>query len=498
MGSRNKSVISQWIVPSVIVTITVMAMLFNFLHKNTERANETVTKELIVAVEGYGERYRNELLNLQIAARPVCLMLAEEETDDSEYVARALKAVIENLMAYQIYYCDESGAGIDQDGGEISVADTGYFSEILKSDGVSYIYADEADGLNQDTIIVAVRVPRADETKYMLIYHSLIDFCNLVGNYDYEPDPILALIDSEGKILVTDEPESEFVQSGNLLDVLQSVNSEGAKALKARIVSGTKGSTVAVVGEETRTFVYVPFKINGWEIVLGVHNDYMDKEVKYQCANARNMARQLCIVILAFIAFVMVYIVISRIRSNENKKQLENKADTDLLTGLNNKLATERKIKEYMSGHPDTQSMMLLLDIDNFKKINDTMGHAFGDEVLRSLGQQIGANFRASDIIGRVGGDEFMVFLKGIESKETIRKEAKKVETFFRGFQAGEYVKYAATASIGAAIYPQEGADFETLYKAADQGLYKAKKRGKNQLAFYRDEWEKDENGEPA
>ncbi len=496
MGSKNKSVISQWIVPSAIATITVMAMLFNFLHKNTERANETITKELTVAAEGYSERYRNELLDLQIAARPVCLILAEEETEDSGYEARALKAVIENLMAYQVYYCDESGVGIDQNGEEISVADTGYFPEILKSDGVSYIYADEADGLNQDTIIAAIRVPRTDETKYMLIYHSLIDFCNLVSNYDYEPDPFLALIDSEGKILVTDEPQSKFVQGGNLVDAVQSADSEEAKALKARLISGTRGSTVAAVGGEARTLVYVPFKINGWVIVLGVHNDYMDKQIKYECANARSMAKQLCIVILAFIAFVMVYIVISRIRSNESKKQLENKADTDLLTGLNNKLATERKIKEYMAAHPDTQSMMLLLDIDNFKKINDTMGHAFGDEVLRSLGQQIGANFRASDIIGRVGGDEFMVFLKGIENKETVRKEAKKVETFFRGFQAGEYVKYAATASIGAAIYPQEGADFETLYKAADQGLYKAKKRGKNQLAFYRDEWEKEESGE--
>ena len=168
---------------------------------------------------------------------------------------------------------------------------------------------------------------------------------------------------------------------------------------------------------------------------------------------------------------------------------MEDKADTDLLTGLNNKLATERKIKDYMAQNPKTQSMMFLLDIDNFKKINDTMGHAFGDEVLRSLGQQIGANFRATDIIGRIGGDEFMIFLKGIEDETVIRKEAKKIENFFKGFQAGEYVKYAATASIGAAIFPHDGADFETLYKAADQGLYKAKKRGKNQLAFYKDEW---------
>ena len=141
--------------------------------------------------------------------------------------------------------------------------------------------------------------------------------------------------------------------------------------------------------------------------------------------------------------------------------------------------------------------MLFILDIDNFKKINDTMGHAFGDEVLRSLGQQIGVIFRATDIIGRIGGDEFMIFLKGVSDKQAVYKEAKKVENFFKNFQAGEYVKYAATASIGVAIFPHEGNDFETLYKAADQGLYKAKKRGKNQLAFYRDEWGLKEGEQP-
>ena len=133
--------------------------------------------------------------------------------------------------------------------------------------------------------------------------------------------------------------------------------------------------------------------------------------------------------------------------------------------------------------------MIFLLDVDNFKTINDTMGHAFGDEVLSTLGEEISSIFRASDIIGRVGGDEFMIFLKGVPTREVVRKEAKKVEDFFKTFQVGENVKYAVRASIGVAVFPHEGTDFETLYKAADQGLYKAKRRGKGQLAFYEDAW---------
>jgi diguanylate cyclase (GGDEF)-like protein len=115
------------------------------------------------------------------------------------------------------------------------------------------------------------------------------------------------------------------------------------------------------------------------------------------------------------------------------------------------------------------------------------MGHAFGDEVLKTLGSTIGSIFRVTDIIGRTGGDEFTVFLKFLKTDENTLKEAEKLVQFFKDFTAGEYVKYSATASIGAAVYPTHGRDYETLYKAADQALYKAKKRGKNQLAFYDD-----------
>lgn len=136
---------------------------------------------------------------------------------------------------------------------------------------------------------------------------------------------------------------------------------------------------------------------------------------------------------------------------------------------------------------------MFVFDVDNFKKINDTMGHAFGDEVLSSLGHQVGAMFRASDIVGRTGGDEFMILLKNLNGDGVLEKEAQKLCDFFKGFQPGQYVKYAATASIGAAVFPKDGTDFESLYKAADSALYVAKKRGKSQLAFYGEESEKSE-----
>jgi len=185
--------------------------------------------------------------------------------------------------------------------------------------------------------------------------------------------------------------------------------------------------------------------------------------------------------VVTILNIIQIYI------SNKNTEDLKDMAETDQLTGLKNKLATETEIKEYIAEYPDSLAMMFIVDIDNFKKINDTMGHAFGDEVLRELGRNIGINFRVSDIIGRTGGDEFTIFLKNLKEDANTLREAQKLIYFFKHFQVGDYVKYSVTASIGAAVFPEHGSDFDTLYKSADAALYKSKKRGKAQLSFFDD-----------
>ena len=197
------------------------------------------------------------------------------------------------------------------------------------------------------------------------------------------------------------------------------------------------------------------------------------------------MTLSLGLLAVIFGVVVTVIVMISRIRYNQQSKALADKADTDLLTELNNKIATERKIQEYIESHPNSQCLFFLFDIDNFKKINDTLGHAFGDEVLRSLGLQLRNEFRVSDIIGRTGGDEFILFIKDLNSDEVLAKEAKRLEDLFHQFKAGEYVKYSATASIGATVFPRDATSYQGLYKTADKALYEAKRRGKNCLVFY-------------
>lgn len=484
MDNQDRSTVFQWLIPTAVMMVVVMAMLINFSGKGSAEAADTVSRTLIASTESFGNQFLHQLEVVRKAAAPVGMLLEKEGVKDPERAAELLGALAECSDAYKAVYCDVNGQGWDQNGREVSVVDTAYFEALQQSES-TYIYTEE----EQPSILIIERIATENLQGYLLMYYPMDQFGQMLAQSGYDSATFLTIVDGEGNIMgISGAADSNCLKTGNLLGAIEPNNSEAAKTLRNRMSNGARGTSEIVMDRQSHVLVYVPLGIDQWELVLGVSQDYVDRQVNYQWRSTKSMISSLVVVIFLFICIVMVINIVGKIRSNEKKKELENKADTDLLTGLNNKLATERKIKDYMAQNPKSQSMMFLLDIDNFKKINDTMGHAFGDEVLRSLGTQIGAIFRASDIIGRVGGDEFMIFLKGIPDEEAILKEARKVENFFKGFQAGEYVKYAATGSIGVAIFPQEGADFETLYKAADQGLYKAKKRGKNQLAFYSDE----------
>ena len=196
---------------------------------------------------------------------------------------------------------------------------------------------------------------------------------------------------------------------------------------------------------------------------------------------------------VAFFVAILAINLANRAANTKHSQTLQEKAETDLLTGLLNKISTEQKVTDYLAeaGARGETAILFMIDIDNFKKVNDTMGHAFGDELLAGLGVGLSTLFRATDIVGRIGGDEFMVVMKNVPVDEEAKKrEADKLLNFFRSFKVGEYVQYKCTASIGGAVFSKDGADFEELYKSADSAVYEAKRHGKNRVAYYGEELE--------
>lgn len=165
--------------------------------------------------------------------------------------------------------------------------------------------------------------------------------------------------------------------------------------------------------------------------------------------------------------------------------ELRKRAERDALTGLYNREETERQIKTYLAGKPDEVCALFMIDTDNFKQVNDGQGHLFGDAVLSELAAGMKKLTRRSDVVGRIGGDEFTIFLKGIPSKEMAVDRAAKLLDMFRHLFQEEKQMVQVTCSVGVAVYPDDGKDFQTLYHSADLALYQAKNQGKNRYVVF-------------
>lgn len=156
-------------------------------------------------------------------------------------------------------------------------------------------------------------------------------------------------------------------------------------------------------------------------------------------------------------------------------------ADNDALTGINNRKGLEEKILNIMKSSWDSTGVLLFLDLDDFKQINDSKGHAFGDKVLRTVAEKIKSCVRSTDVVGRIGGDEFIVFLNGISGRNAALKKAEEIDRKIQNSCIG----YPVTVSIGIAQFPEDGSEYDVLIKRADQALYYSKNKGKNRYTFY-------------
>ncbi|GHV52461.1 hypothetical protein FACS1894216_08640 [Synergistales bacterium] len=169
----------------------------------------------------------------------------------------------------------------------------------------------------------------------------------------------------------------------------------------------------------------------------------------------------------------------------ESEKQKEIQAQTDKMTELYNKDTAERLVRQALSEcGGENLFAFIILDIDNFKSINDSCGHAVGDLAITEFASIIQRNFRKGDILGRMGGDEFMAFVP-IPSIEWAEKKVSELSKALCGSHSAEGKTYSLSASIGVSFAPKDGADFETLYKNADSALYRIKEMGKNGYALF-------------
>ncbi|MCR5184753.1 MAG: GGDEF domain-containing protein, partial [Bacilli bacterium] len=187
---------------------------------------------------------------------------------------------------------------------------------------------------------------------------------------------------------------------------------------------------------------------------------------------------------------ILIHVIVNSIRIKEFVliQQINKQKDSDELTGLANKTALTKMINDFFKNNPNGKGLLFVLDVDYFKSINDSYGHDIGDETLRELGRYLREKFTNNEIVGRFGGDEFIIFFKDVDDVELADKLAHEVidETYDLIKLPTDEVKFGV--SIGAAIYQGKETNYSELFKKADIALYKNKASRKIHYSMYQEE----------
>lgn len=218
-------------------------------------------------------------------------------------------------------------------------------------------------------------------------------------------------------------------------------------------------------------------------IVITINDEIRDQMAAFQLGATDYITKP-------FIREIVIYrvnnVLSSKKRVDEivrEKESLQVKSELDLMTGLYNKVTAERIIKNRLANNQMLNALMII-DIDNFKQVNDLEGHLVGDHTIRIIADLISSHFRKTDVVGRFGGDEFIVFMTDIPSKELARQKANDLARLLR-YKPNLTLPANVSISIGLIMTEKHPYPFEELFEQADQALYNAKRNGKGQYVEF-------------
>ena len=298
---------------------------------------------------------------------------------------------------------------------------------------------------------------------------------------------------SDGKILAGDMRIFDIEYTVATVLHSQHVKDNSISQVERSLKELTYGAPHIFTELEKTDIYLVASKLEGRDCIL--FSEYRSAKMKNYKAVLINGNRMIIFTLLGC-ALIMVFFTV-RFYMKQQKKVMKGQARYDILSEFSDTVLFEYDclektlvftpnittlfgLKEISALMQDKEckGYLLMLDIDDFKTVNDTMGHAIGDLALITLVKLLKEHFRREDIIGRLGGDEFIVFMTNTELASAVEAKGAEILDILAKSETTPHF----TVSIGAAAYPAAGNDYESLYLAADNAMYASKKSGKNRI----------------
>ncbi|MBQ7989673.1 MAG: GGDEF domain-containing protein [Oscillospiraceae bacterium] len=442
----------------------------NIIRENIGTLSSELNAQMKMNVENYLTRCEST----------ATLVFAEEEnytydaTDPSNDPYEALNTearisedlfdlcIMENFVDFGIVYSNNHVVGKISHGTKDKMGDLIYndlSAMISRSSTQDGWYS----GFNNDYKRIYY-VKRLNDNAVLAVSVYSVELENVVETPDTMNSMAVRLVDKEMNIIYSSLAEDSSILPREICDRIKGNNVDPNKA--EYIVSADP------CGDD-------------WILVTSIPTQYIFD------AKTESQERIITIAAIAGLIAIIIDVAISLIFANPINhlvSTLGMKADYDQLTGLLNKNSFEDNARYRIANARKTVHAMMIVDIDDFKSINDTLGHKTGDKVLADMGKLLREQFGEKDLTGRIGGDEFCTFVKLdsyenawaglLEKCETVRKK-------FGSMYADENKTHRLSCSIGAALFPFDADTFEELYINADKALYSSKRGGKDSVSLY-------------
>lgn len=459
----------------IFITISLMIFFYGIQQKVERNIRAVITNNV--------ERQRYHLstiIEVQYGyLESIAAYFSDKETLDAEENIELLRAVYEGSTLERLAVFDSDGTATYDTGEKKQVANRDYFIEAMQghrwlSDPLESI----VDGKTR--VILSVPIWREDEVIGVLGGSYDVGMLSHVLFEDiYDGAGYCLIVTGDGTIVSYDgDPQFRKIQpEDNFFEYYSRMKFSGGTSLqkiKEDFAAKQTGCVKFSLEDDVRYISYAPLGLNDWVMCYVVplrtaQNDYQFIQ-HYEVLLFTGLVA--AIVILLFYFFRV---------NTRSRRALLRDAQEDSLTGVYNKKSAEERIESYLaSGQQKGMQVLLMLDIDKFKEINDVYGHPAGDEVLRNVGALLQRQFRGDDIIGRIGGDEFIILMKNCNGEADVSHKAEELCKMFRELRIPEWPEIRLTCSMGLSFAPEHGNTYRELYRSADQALYQTKQRGRD------------------
>lgn len=255
-----------------------------------------------------------------------------------------------------------------------------------------------------------------------------------------------------------------------------------------RVVIDKRYLTLTESSAPSKPITFTRTEGNGWQCRMGLDKFGWELVIAQAAYDVTQTFSFLIVnnILLFLCLFGLLFFVIQKVSRSE-KAILAKMAHVDALTGLENRSAIER-VRDILQDER-TPGGLFVIDVDDFKDINDTLGNPTGDILLQRIAGILQSSFRKGDVVARIGGDEFMVYALGMHGVERIRTKAEQLEKAIKGIhrlrETPEETDVSISVSMGIALFPLHGKTYNELYHCAAKVLYRAKAEGKNRFVIF-------------